>query len=151
MNIAMKASMMKMPMKTDYEKQVNEALSAVIGYKEYTEKNGMHFTTSLAEHASKAMKNRNGMYHTWTEREVKETFEKLGYIKPSGYTWGDATYAANMAYADFYGSSIKIETDCLKYAHDLMSDPDGYDCMILNRYLADIMGKKETMDWRPFM
>lgn len=133
------------------EKDIQTALDSVQGYGDYVDKHGKHFTDELAEFASMRMKNRNGMTHTWKVSEVKSAFERMGLEKPVKYTWGDATYAANMAYADFYGSSLKSEQDCLRYANDLMSDVDGYEGMILNRYLADIMGKEMKMDWSKYL
>lgn len=134
------------------KKEENEiALGSLKGYQEYVDKHGQHFTDELSEFASKRMKNRNGLFHSWSVSEVKSAFERMGLEKPDKYTWGDAAYAANMAYADFYGSSLKTEQDCLKYSHDLMSDVDGYDGMIMNRYLADLMGKEVKMDWSKYL
>lgn len=136
---------------TKSDSEIKNALESVEGYGQYVEKHGKHFTDELAEKASKLMENRNGLYHSWGVDEVKIAFERMGLEKPDGYTWGDATYAANMAYADFYGSSLKTEQDCVKYAYDLMSDIDGYDGMILNRYIADLMGNEIKMDWSKYI
>lgn len=136
---------------TKSEKEIENALESVEEYGQYLEVHGKHFTDELAEMASKRMKNRNGLYHSWSVNDIKNAFERIGLEKPEEYTWGDATYAANMAYADFYGSSLKTEQDCLKYSHDLMSDVDGYDGMILNRYISDLMGKKIKMDWSKYI
>lgn len=66
-------------------------------------------------------------------------------------TTGDVTYAANMAYADFYPDPLKDEAACLRYAHKVANDPDGYDGMIFCRWTADAIGKAIKLDWEKFV
>ena len=66
-------------------------------------------------------------------------------------TTGDVTYAANMAYADFYPDPLKDEAACLRYAHKVANDPDGYDGMIFCRWAADAIGKAIKLDWEKFV
>lgn len=122
-------------------------------YKKYTEKNGDHFTDKLAMWASKQMKNNPHAEagHTWTVEEVKGAFEKLGLSKPSTTTWGDVAYAANMAYADYYGYSLKTDADVIKQANADVIDPDGYPGKIFNRWLSDVMGKGVNVPWGEFI
>ena len=61
------------------------------------------------------------------------------------------TYAANMAYADFYPDPLKDEAACLRYAHKVANDPDGYDGMIFCRWTADAIGKAIKLDWEKFV
>lgn len=119
-------------------------------YVEYKKKHGMHFSDKLAEWSSKNMKNANGVNHTWSVEDVKGAYASLGYTLPNGYTWGDATYLANMYYSDFM-PVLKTETDAVKMAYMIMKDPDGYDGMIFNRWTADIMTKNENVDWKSVM
>lgn len=107
--------------------------------KEYEKKHGMHFSEKMAEHASKKMKNRNGLAHYWTRDEVKNAIMSLGIKHPQDVRWCDLQYLANMAYADYFGSSLKTEADCLQWACDYIYDPDGYDGKAFNHYLADLM------------
>lgn len=116
-------------------------------YHTYKEKNGLHFSDKLAEWASKKMKNANRSDHIWSINDIKESFTTLGYKLLSNYTWGDATYAANMIYSD-YAQLLKIDTDAVKMAYALLTDPDGYEGMIFNRYTADIMEKGECIPWK---
>lgn len=104
---------------------------------------GHHFTTELAESESKAMVNADGSHHSWTTKEVKDTLLRMGItIEPSWHvTLGDLTFAANMAYADFYPNVIKTEADCIRYAVSLATDPDGYEGIIFSRWIADKMAK----------
>lgn len=70
---------------------------------------------------------------------------------PDKVTTGDVTYAANMAYADFYPDPLKDEAACLRYAHKVANDPDGYDGMIFCRWTADAIGKAIKLDWEKFV
>ena len=59
-------------------------------------------------------------------------------------------YAANMAYADYYGISLKTEVDCVKQAYADAADPDGYPGKIFNRWLADVMGMDIKVSWEKY-
>lgn len=118
-------------------------------YVEYKKKNGMHFSDKLAEWASKRMKNANGMEHTWSVADVQGAYKALGLKLPEGATWGDATYAANMMYADL-GPELKADTDAVKYGHRLISDPDAYEGQLFNRYTADVMEANIPVPWEMF-
>lgn len=121
------------------------------GLLEYLENYGYHFNNALAEYASRMMENYNGQQHTWTTSQVKKTMESLGLTIPSKVTIGDLTYAANMAYADYYPDPLKDETSCIKYAYMTANDKDGYEGMIFNRWLSDLMGKHTKLDWKKFI
>lgn len=121
------------------------------GLLEYLENYGYHFNNALAEYASRMMENSNGQQHTWTTSQVKKQFETLGLSIPSKVTIGDITYAANMAYADYYPELLKDENSCLKYAYLTAKDVDGYEGMIFYRWLSDIMGKHIKLDWHKFI
>ncbi len=122
-------------------------------YKKYLEKHGDHFCDRLAEWASKKMMNNPNadQNHSWSVDQVTSVFAKLGYSKPEANTWGDATYAANMAYADYYGISLATEESVLKQGYADMIDPDGYPGKIFNRWLADVMGKGIDVPWGEFI
>lgn len=122
-------------------------------YHEYEEKNGNHFSDKLADYAIKAMQNNAhaDTAHKWSVQDVKSAFEKLGMTKPADITWGDIAYSANMAYADYFGVSLKTEADCLKQAYADAVDPDGYPGKIFNRWLADIMGKNTKISWSEYI
>lgn len=119
-------------------------------YRTYKMHNGMHFNSKLAEYASSHMTNANGTNHTWTCKDVEGAFASLGLKLPEKATWGDATYAANMIYSDF-AALLKADTDAVKMAHALLTDPDGYEGMIFNRYTADIMEKGICVPWHELM
>ena len=109
-----------------YEQTANALMSAK-GYSEYVKK------------------------HSWTASQVKKSMESLELSIPGKVTTGDVTYAANMAYADFYPDPLKDEAACLRYAHKVANDPDGYDGMIFCRWTADAIGKAIKLDWEKFI
>lgn len=133
-----------------YEADAN-ALMSTAWYKEYIKRHGYHFTESLAEYASKNMVNANGQLHSWTTSQVKKSVEGLGISIPSNVTIGDITYAANMAYADFYPELLRDEVSCIKYAHKVATDPDGYEGIIFCRWIADVIGKSIKLNWEKFI
>lgn len=61
----------------------------------------------------------------------------------------DVTYTANMAYADFYPELLN-EHQCIKYAAAVANDKDGYTGIQFCRWMADVVGKKEHIDWDKF-
>lgn len=119
------------------------------GYKDYVSKNGLHFTRSLQEHASKQMVNSNDSTHTWTTEQVQNVCDVLNLEIPSTSTIDDVAYTANMAYADFYPELLN-EHQCIKYAVAVANDKDGYEGIQFCRWAADIVGKGETIDWAKF-
>lgn len=120
-------------------------------YQDYKMKHGEHFTEELAAWASGKMKNVSGEAHTWTTDQVRAAFGQLGLTLPKDTTWGDATYAANMAYADYFGKSLYSEADCIRHAHAELADPDGYPSKTFSRWLADNMGLGIDVDWAKFV
>lgn len=134
--------------KLPYETEANELMSDE--FELYVKKHGYHFTEELAEYASRMMINSNGQHHSWTAAQVKKSMDSLGLDIPSNVTIGDMTYASNMAYADFYPELLKDETSCLKYAHKVANDPDGYEGIIFCRWTADIIGKAVKINWKKF-
>lgn len=134
----------------EYEHAADKLMSDK-GFEEYIEKHGYHFTDALAEHVSKMMENANGQQHTWTTTQVKKAMENLGLNIPSNITPGDVTYLANMYYSDFYPDPLKDEVACLKAAHKIANDNDGYDGMVFCRWMSDAIGKSVHIDWDKFI
>lgn len=54
-----------------------------------------------------------------------------------------------MAYADFYPELLN-EHQCIKYAAAVANDKDGYTGIRFCRWVADVVGKKENIDWDKF-
>ena len=137
-----------------YEQAANALMSAK-GYLAYVKKHGYHFTEALAEHVSKIMENANGTTHSWNAEQVKNAFVSmgawpLGKVKTEA-TLGDITYLANMYYADLYPDPFKDELSCLKAAHKIAKDPDGYKGLVFCRWTSDAIGKAIHIDWEKFV
>ena len=47
--------------------------------------------------------------------------------------------------------SMINERQCLDYAMAVANDEDGYEGIQFCRYIADIMGKDDTIDWNDFI
>lgn len=119
-------------------------------YRAYLERNGNHFSEALAEHASSKMVNADDENHSWTAKQVKKVMDTLGYTLPSHATLGDATYLANMYYADLYPDPLATESACIKAMCKTLNDPDGYEGQAFCRWQADIIAKGEHIDWDNF-
>lgn len=131
---------------------IGAALTAMNGYNDYVTKHGSHFTDDLAKWASEQMTNAHGdPAHHWGVEDVKSAFERLGFKKPEENTWGDVAYSANMHYADYYGTTLKTEAECVKQTYADVADPDGYPGKIFNRWCADVIGKKVNVPWENFV
>lgn len=117
----------------------------------YVEKNGFHFSTKLAEHASSIMKNADGSNHHWTSSQIASALSNKQY-DTKRCTLGDMTYLANMAYADFYPSVIVDTQRCIEYAVAVANDPDGYAGMAFHRWIADVKNKclQSKINWAEY-
>lgn len=109
----------------------------------------IRFTKALQEYASKQMVNSNNQEHTWTSEQVQNVCNVLNLKIPNTSTIEDVTYTANMAYADFYPELLN-EHQCIKYAAAVANDKDGYTGIQFCRWVADVVGKKENIDWDKF-
>lgn len=89
------------------------------------------------------------MEHTWTSEQVQNVCNVLNLKIPNTSTIEDVTYTANMAYADFYPELLN-EHQCIKYAAAVANDKDGYTGIQFCRWVADVVGKKENIDWDKF-
>lgn len=75
----------------------------------------------------------------YTKEDVENLLKAHGLKldQDSGY---DSVYVANMAKADFYGSSISDDAHLAKFIKDYLDDPDGYDGIVFTRFYADCIG-----------
>lgn len=134
-----------------YEQSANALMSAK-SYVDYIKKHGYHFTEALAEHVSALFKNADGSSHIWTAQQINKAMTALGLPTSSDkVTLGDLTYLANMYYSDFYPDPLRDESACLKAAHKIATDPDGYKGMVFCRWTADAIGKAINIDWEKFI
>ena len=113
---------------------------------------GYHFNKSLTDFAVSMMiredKATGAPKHItpMTMEELTALLKKHS-ISIENKDWYDALYLANMVKADFWGSSIEDEEHLAKYVEDVLCDPDGYEGMVFNRFVADCCGKGEPIYW----
>ena len=141
--------------------KMKDVFGEVDSFMKYEEKHGMHFSEKLSSFVSSKMVNVSEIdritlkhpetpIHSWTAKEVEDAMVKLG-LKFDPIHRYDYHYAANMAYADFFGLSIKEEALCLKHAHAMVHDPDGYPELVFSRWLCDTIGKNMEIEWDKFI
>lgn len=118
------------------------------GMEDYLEFNGWHFNKKMCQWAvSRMYKEKDGV-KTYITPYTKETVEAL--IKKYNISLEvnyDAVYIANMAKADFFGSSIPDESRLALYVKDVMTDSDAYDGMPFTRFYADCIGSGTSIPW----
>lgn len=83
------------------------------------------------------------------DQQVQNVCNVLNLKIPDTSTIEDVTYTANMAYADFYPELLN-EHQCIKYAVAVANDKDGYTGIQFCRWVADVVGKNENIDWDKF-
>jgi hypothetical protein len=114
------------------------------GMEDYLAFNGWHFNKKMCDWAvSKMYKINVAKRKEYISPYTKETVENLlkaNNIKLDKDVGYDAVYVANMAKADFYGSSISDDAHLAKFIKDYLDDPDGYDGIVFTRFYADCIG-----------
>ena len=114
------------------------------GMEDYLAFNGWHFNKKMCEWAVSKMYKRNASgkkeYLTPYTKEAVEAMLKNFNTQLDNNHGYDAVYVANMARADFYGSSISDEAHLVKFIKDYLDDPDGYDGIAMTRFYADCIG-----------
>ena len=113
---------------------------------------GMHFNKLLCEFAVSKMQREDkatGVLKNITPMTLDELKTLLSKYKIEIDTNEiyDALYLANMVKADFWGSSIEDEEHMARYIENVICDPDGYDGLVFNRFLADCSGKGVVIFW----
>lgn len=97
------------------------------------------------------MENRNGTTHHYNLDEVKSIWHKYKMNDLHNANWYDVMYVMNMAYADFYGRLFTEHHECAMYAYLYISDPDGYEGIAFQRWLADIKAQDDEAPWQRFI
>lgn len=117
---------------------------------EYLSYYGWHFSKKMCNWAvSKMYKIVNGTKQYIKEID-KEKFEQMladyGVELDCTFEY-DCLYVANMAKADFMGSSIQDERSLLLYVKDYTEDTDGYEGLPFTRFYADCIGSGVAIPW----
>lgn len=125
------------------------------GMEDYLAFNGWHFNKKMCEWAvSKMYKINVAKRKEYIAPYTKETVESLlkaNNVKLDNEVGYDAVYVANMAKADFYGSSISDDMHLAKFIKDYLDDPDGYDGIVFTRFYADCIGSGTPIMWEDML
>lgn len=119
------------------------------GMEDYLGIYGWHFSKKMSEWAASNMyREINGKKVSitpYTKEQFDSLKDKLGIkINAKGY---DDVYLANMCKADYYGGSIKNESDLALFVKQTVEDPDGYEGMVFTRFYADCIGSGTPILW----
>lgn len=113
---------------------------------------GWHFNKAMADWAISMMRDRAGAPIKPYSREALETMMKASGVELKTQHIYDALYVANMAKADYFGSSIADEVHLAKYVADYINDPDGYEGKAFVRFYADTCMKNDcTVYWEDML
>ena len=125
------------------------------GMEDYLAFNGWHFNKKMCDWAvSKMYKINVAKRKEFITPYTKETVENLlkaNNVKLDSDFGYDAVYVANMAKADFYGSSISDDAHLAKFIKDYLDDPDGYDGIVFTRFYADCIGSGTPIMWEDML
>lgn len=121
------------------------------GLRQYLSYYGWHFNKKLCDFAVRQMKRQGGLKIVPYTKEQLEQLCKTHSIEVKQAQGYDCVFVANMAKADYMGSSIIDEAHLLKFVKDYIDDPDGYEGLPLTRYYADVIGKGITIDWEDML
>lgn len=116
---------------------------AMINYLRY---NGPHFSKKLVDFATSKMEDKNGKLQPYSKEQVDNMLTVAG-IKLDNNQLYDYVFVANMAKADYLGSSIPDSIHLARYIKDVIDDVDGYDGIAFNRWYADMCRKGIVINW----
>ena len=139
------------PLLFSYNMRLDSNEKMPSGMKDYLNFYGWHFNKKLCDFAVKHMTISDGAkVEAITKESIEQMLDRYGIVleKCKGY---DAVFVANMAKADYYGSSIPSEDYLVRFIKDYIDDPDGYDGLPMTRYFADVIGKGVVIDWEDML
>ena len=116
------------------------------GMVNYLRYNGPHFSKKLADFAISKMRKDDSKLQRLEKEQVDKLLSSNNIEIINDYLY-DTVYVANMAKADFYGSSITTDLSLAKFIKDYLDDEDGYDGIAFNRFLADCARKGVVINW----
>lgn len=111
---------------------------------------GPHFNKKLCDFAVSQMKKKVGQQLVkitpYTKEQVDKILQQYGVTIKGGQLY-DTVFVANMAKADFMGSSIVDDLHLARYVKDVLDDDDAYDGIVFNRWYADMCRKGIAVSW----
>lgn len=121
------------------------------GMQEYLRNYGWHFSKRMCDWAVSHMYNRNGSKITPYLKEKVDMMLSSSGIQLKNDKGYDKVFVANMAQADFLGSSLLNEMQVARYVKDYVDDPDGYDGLPFTRFYADCIGSGTPIEWEDML
>jgi len=114
---------------------------------EYLETYGYHFNKKLHDFAVSKMRTRSGgKLSPFTKEQVASLLKNNG-IELKNDLGHDATYVANMAKADYWGSSIVDDLHIARFIEDFLDDVDGSQTKAFDHFVIDCVAKGEPIFW----
>lgn len=124
------------------------------GMKVYINNYGCHFNKKLCEEAASRMytivNGRKEYIKPYTKEQVANLLDAYDIKLHRGKLY-DCVYVANMAKADFLGSSIPDEAHLAKYIKDVIDDADADEGYIFNRFYADCTFMDNPIEWEDML
>lgn len=111
---------------------------------------GWHFSKKMCEYAISKMK-KDGKRLSPIHKDKVDELLRAYDIELDNNVLYDAVYVANMARADFYGSSISDEKHLAMFIKDYLDDEDGYDGIVFSRFYIDTVKKGLPIDWEAML
>lgn len=127
----------------DYDDRPRE----MINYLQY---NGWHFNKKMCDFAIKNMYKKGKKLEVLNKDYVDQLLNKFNITLNNNKLW-DYIYVANMAKADFLGSSLVTEQQLASYIKDYIDDEDAYDGMPFSRFYIDTVKKGIPIDWEEML
>jgi len=120
-------------------------------FEEYLSRYGWHFSKKLCDYAVAHMtKDDDKKIIPYTREMVDMLLEKNGIELKNKIAY-DYVFAANMAKADYLGSSVPDEAHLAKFVKDYVDDYDGYSELPFTRFYADTIGKGIPIIWEDML
>ena len=112
----------------------------------YLRYNGPHFSEKLVRFAVSKMRKDYKRMEPVTKERLDVMLNDAGVTIENGQLYDDL-YVVNMAYSDYWGSSITDQKQLALYVKDYIDDEDGYDGIAFNRFVADCARKGIVIPW----
>lgn len=117
----------------------------------YMSHNGPHFNKACCEFAVAQMYTDEDEEFTPFTKEQVNGFLQSYNIKVKNNKLYDAVYVANMCKADYLGDSVPNEEHLAKYIKNTLDDPDGFEGLTFNRWIADMKWVGIPIPWDEFI
>jgi len=125
------------------------------GMEEYLETYGWHFSKKMCDWATSNMYktdvNGKKNYIIPLTKSAVDDIMKRYNIKLQNQIGYDYIFAANMAMADYMGSSLEDERHLALFVKDYVDDPDGYPELPFTRFYADCVGTGNPIVWEDML